>query len=113
MRTRPNLRKTIAAGKKSGASESVKIKGEEAARLLPKAVNKPFKMEEAVQARKDLLKSGASELRMPGEPIAGAGFYFKGNEELRNQIAGTDIPLKTAAQASARLSGGTTPEKEK
>jgi hypothetical protein len=99
------------AGKKVPATMATKAqKAKEAQR---DTVNKPFRMDEAVEARVRNVHEAATTYRAPEETIGGLGFYFDHRQQTDEAIAGTKTPLRPALDAASKLSVRTKPEQEK
>lgn len=116
--TRKNLRdvvntpkKRIASGKEPTAHELQK--SAKAKDSLQDAVNKPFSMDEAVNARLEHITAAATTYRLPEEHIGGAEFYYDHRKHVDDIISGTDTGLSTALDAGSKLSVRTAPNQEK
>lgn len=88
-------------------------KANKAKEALPDAVNKPYSPTDAVEARITNMTRAATDHRLPGEDIGGAGFYFQHRREVEGIIKGTDTDLGTALDAGSKLSVRTKPDAEK
>lgn len=88
-------------------------KGKKAKESLSDAVNKPFKMDDAVSARLGYVKAAATTHRLPTEHIGGAEFYYDHRKQVDDMIAGTDTNVSTALDAGSKLSVRTAPKQEK
>jgi len=100
-----------AAGKPVTAT--METKAQKAKEAQRDTVNKPFSMDEAVEARVRNVHEAATTYRAPDETIGGLGFYFDHRQQTDEVIAGTSVPLRTALDASSKLSVRTKPELEK
>lgn len=111
--TRANLRETTKLATKPNAKAADIQKGNKAKEALKDAVNKPYSHDEAVDTRVKYITKAANEHRLPGEHIGGAGFYFQHHAEVADVVKGTDVPMRSALDASSKLSVRTKPELEK
>jgi hypothetical protein len=111
MKTRANLQGL--AKHQNHASPEVAAKGRRAQRALDEgAVDKPYNHEDAIRSHMEHFRNAAMNPN-PGEAIHGADFYTQHAEPIHELVQGRNLPVRTAFEATAKLSNKNRPGNEK
>jgi hypothetical protein len=94
-------------------SPEVRQKAKRAQRALDEgAVDKPYSHENAIQNHMQHFRDSAKNPR-EGESIHGIDFYSQNSEPIHELVKGTNLPVRTAFEATAKLSNKNRPGNEK